>query len=126
MTSSMPFPSEMDSLLCETSDFDTASDDRSETGGDEIIDKDDSSACRNDGNSEIVDSSNEADDSSDWKFEYKWCDVEENFAEPDLPDFCESVGLSGEARSAKSPFECFTLFYICCDIHFGYTNKSLC
>jgi len=126
MTSSMPFPSEMDSLLlCETSDFDTANDDRSETGGDEIIDEDDGAACRNDGNSETVDSSNEADDSRDWEFEYKWCDVEENFAEPDLPDFCEPVGVSGEARSAKSPFECFTLFFTSAVISILVTQTNL-
>ena len=62
-----------------------------------------------DSNNEAEDSDSEVDNSSD--FEFAWCDIDANFVEPDLLDFQEPVGVTSEAGSAKSPLECFKLFF---------------
>ena len=108
----LPSPCERDSLLlCESSDFDVANDDC----------LDDTALAGSEGESiglvatsEAEESSSEVDDDSDGsesEFEFNWCEVEPNFVEPDLPDFCEQVGVSNEATAAKSPIECFKLFF---------------
>lgn len=102
-----PSPSEMDSLLL--CDADARLDDDQETCG-----------VSNDGEvsrtEEVINAPNVGESSnvaqggsSNLKFD--WCEVEQNFSDPDLPDFCELVGTTDEASSAKSPLECFQLFF---------------
>lgn len=102
-----PPPSEMDSLLL--CNADARLDDDQETCGvsndGEVSRTEEVTDAPSDG-----ESSNVAQDrSSDFKFD--WCEVEQNFPDPNLPDFCEPVGTTDEASSAKSPLQCFQLFF---------------
>ena len=111
-------PCERDSLLlCESSDFDVANDDCLDDTSDDTLAGNEGESVGNaamidnDYNSEAEESGSEVDDDNESEFEFNWCEVEPNFVEPDLPDFCEPVGVSSEATAAKSPIECFKLFF---------------
>ena len=103
-------------LLCESSDFDVANDDCLDDTSDDTLAGNEGESVGNaamidnDYNSEAEESGSEVDDGNESEFKFNWCEVEPNFVEPDLPDFCEPVGISSEATAAKSPIECFKLF----------------
>ena len=109
-TLSLPPPAERDSLLLyETLDFDDMA---TYEDNEDTVDNDRASNNEAEDNDNIAeDNGNQIDDSSDSEFAFTWCDIEPNFVEPDLPDFTEPVGVSSEASSAKSPLECFRLFF---------------
>ena len=44
-------------------------------------------------------------------FVYDWCEAEPNSISPEFPEFQEQTCPSDEAKNAKTPFECFQLFF---------------
>lgn len=96
MSVSLPDPSEMDSLLL---------DDTGGNGGDSD-DENGESMGRN--RHETGDSGS---DNGESAFDYDWCEADPNAICTKLPEFQEPSGPSQEARNAKTPLECFQLFF---------------
>ena len=52
------------------------------------------------------------DDSGPAPFVFNWAEAPANGIEPDLPEFKEPTGPSSKAKLAKTPLECFQLFFV--------------
>ncbi len=91
-----PLASEIDSLLLGEEDDDVA-----EKGGDCW---EGSTANRHDKTGK--------DDSGPAPFVFDWAEAPANSIEPDLPEFRKPTGPSNEAKLAKTPLECFQLFFV--------------
>ena len=50
-------------------------------------------------------------DNGESAFDYDWCEADPNAICTKLPEFQEPSGPSQEARNAKTPLECFQLFF---------------
>ena len=103
MSVSLPDPSEMDSLLL---------DDTGGNGGD----SDDENGESMGGNGESMggnrhETGDSGSDNGESAFDYDWCEADPNAICTELPEFQEPSGPSQEARNAKTPLECFQLFF---------------
>ena len=92
-----PLASELDSLLLGEEDDDVV-----EEGGD----CGEGSAAIGHGNTSGKDISDTA------PFVFNWTEAPANSIEPELPEFREPTGPSSEAKLAKTPLECFQLFFV--------------
>jgi len=62
---------------------------------------------------------------SESEFSFKWCEAVANSYDPELPEFDEPVGVVDEAKSAKSPVQCFYLFFTSAVISVLITQTNL-